>query len=183
MPHIHIYLQPVLKMFAVSLPVLLFLDDKQRTAIVIGITFFIIYFLNSFASKYSGRIAGKFKNIYRPLNLTLIIGYVAGMISGLFLNFNLSIISIIFFIGILVLENIRKPIGVSYIGDLLDKKIFSTTFSVNSQAQTLIAAILAPLIGFFADKFGAGTSLIIVSVVLIITAPVYFVRKKMLIKK
>jgi MFS family permease len=171
------YLQPVLKMFAVSIPVLLFLDDKQRTAIVIGITFFIIYILNSFASKYSGRIAGKFKNIYRPLNLTLIIGYIAGMISGLFLNYNLSVISIIFFIGILVLENIRKPIGVSYIGNLLDKKIFATTFSVNSQVQTLIAAILAPLIGFFADKFGIGSSLIIVSVVLIITAPVYFVRK------
>ncbi|MCK4361512.1 MAG: hypothetical protein KAV70_07180, partial [Bacteroidales bacterium] len=171
------YLQPVLKMFAVSLPVLLYLDDKQRTSIVVGITFFIIYFLNSFASKYSGRIAGKFKNIYRPLNLTLIIGYIAGMISGLFFEFNLIAISIIFFIGILVLENIRKPMGVSYIGNLLDKKIFATTFSVNSQVQSLIAALLAPLIGFFADKFGVGISLIIVSVVLIITAPVYFVRE------
>jgi len=170
------YLQVVLQTLALSLPVLLNFNDIEKTSICIGLAFFIIYFINSFASKLSGKIADKFRNIYKPLNVSLIIGYVAGIIGGLFFYQNLIVISVFCYIFILIIENIRKPMAVSFISSILDKKIYASTFSINSQIQTMVAAVLAPLLGFFADEFGIGMALVIISLIMILFFPIYFIK-------
>ena len=85
-------------------------------------------------------------------------------------------ISIVFFIFIIIVENLRKPIGVSNVSNLFDRKIYATALSVDSQIKTIVAALSAIFIGFFADKYGIGIALIIISVVLLIGFPLYFVR-------
>jgi MFS family permease len=172
------YLQVVLQTLALSLPVLLNFNDIGKTSIIIGLAFFIIYFLNSFASKFSGKIADRFKNVYKPLNLSLTIGYFAGLLGGIFFYQNLTFVSVFCYILILIIENIRKPMAVSYISSILDKKIYASTFSINSQIQTLVAAVLAPLLGFFADEFGIGIALIIISLIMILFFPFYFIKAK-----
>ena len=170
------YLQPVLQSVALGVPFLLFLDDIQRTSVVVGLVFFVVYMLNSFASKYSGKLAAQFKNIYKPLNITLFSGYLFGILSGLFYSIDMYIISIIFFILIIVIENIRKPMAVSNVSDLLDRKIYATALSVDSQIKTIVSALAAILIGFLADNYGIGYALIIISVILLIGFSVYFVK-------
>jgi MFS family permease len=171
------YLQPILKTFAISLPIFLFLENKQRSAVVIGAIYFIIYMLTSFASRKSGYIADKFKNLYIPLNITIICGLLMGLLSGIFFNLNILILSVIFYIGIYLTENLRKPIGISYVADMLNKDILATALSAESQAKTLFAAIIAPLIGLLADKYGIGNALMIISSILIMFFPLYFVKK------
>ena len=170
------YLQPVLQSVALGVPFLLYLDDIQRTSVLVGLVFFVVYIITSFASKNSGRLAAKFSNIYKPLNISLFAGYLFGILSGLFYCMDMFIISIVFFIFIIIVENIRKPMGVSNVSDLLDRKIYATALSVDSQIKTIVAALSAILIGFLADNYGIGFALIIISVILLIGFPFYFVK-------
>ena len=98
--------------------------------------------------------------------------------SGLFFKFDILILSIIFYIGIYIIENLRKPIGISYVTETINKDILATVLSAESQAHTLIAAILAPVIGFFADRFGLGFGLVSVSLLLILISPLVFINRR-----
>ncbi|MCD4789718.1 MAG: MFS transporter [Bacteroidales bacterium] len=172
------YLQPVLKTFALTLPVLVVFNEKQRASIIIGLIYFLIYLLTSYSSRNSGRFAEKFKSLGLPLNLTLTVGLIAGVLSGLFFKFDILILSIVFYIGIYIIENLRKPIGISYVTETINKDILATVLSAESQAHTLIAAILAPVIGFFADRFGLGFGLVSVSLLLILISPLVYINRR-----
>ena len=172
------YLQPVLQAFITAIPVLLFLNHKKREALIIGIVYFILYFLTSRASKYSGRMAEKFSSLRKPLNLILICGLITGILAGLFYKLNIIIISIILFIGIHIFENIRRPMAVAYASEKFNDRILASVLSVESQAQSLIAALFAVLLGFFADFISIEFSFIITSLFLLFTAPLYLLKNK-----
>jgi hypothetical protein len=172
------YLQPVVQSFALSLPILLALQDKQRTAITIGIVYFIVYLLTSIASKNSGHFAEKLKSIPRALNITLYSGFLLAMLSGIFYHSGFYFLSILFYIGIYIIENLRNPIGVAYISELYTKEILATALSANSQAKSLFAAIIAPVLGFVADKFNVGVALTFVALLLLLTAVFYRASSK-----
>lgn len=172
------YLQPVLQSLAISIPILIMWEEKQRTAIIIGVIYFLIYLLTSFSSRKSGSFSAKYKYLIIPLNITLLIGFFFGLLSGILFEYQLLIIAIIAYIIIYLIENLRKPIGISYITENIDNRILATVLSAESQFHALIAAILAPTIGFLADRFGIGYALAIVSILMILLAPIYMARKK-----
>jgi len=172
------YLQPVLQTLALSLPILLVYNKEQRTALVVAIVYFVIYMLTSFSSRNSGWFSQKFQNLNRPLNMTLILGLIFGVTSGLMYENQWIVISSLIFIGIYLIENLRKPIGISYVADTVEKDILATVLSAESQAHTIIAAIIAPVLGFMADKLGLGYSLVVVSGILILLLPLIILRKK-----
>jgi len=165
------YIQPVLKTFALALPILLSLEGKQRTSIVIGAVYFVIYILTSFASRISGKTAERFKSLRTPLNITMIAGFSMGILSGIFYNTGLLAVSIALYVGIYLIENLRKPMGISYITDMMHRDILATALSAQSQASSLVAAVVALLIGFLADLYGIGWSLAVVSILLISASP------------
>ena len=84
--------------------------------------------------------------------------------------------SIVFYVGIYLLENLRKPIGIAYVTEVLNKNILATALSVESQVKSIFAAILAPLIGLFADLYGLGSSIILISVIMMVSIPSYLLR-------
>jgi hypothetical protein len=159
------------------LPVLLVLENKQRSSIVIGAVYFVIFMLTSAASRRSGMVADRFEKLYVPLNMSLIVGFSMGVLSGLFYNLELSVLSIVFFITLYIIQNLRAPMAVSYVSDVMEQDILATGLSAESQASSLAAAIIAVLIGFFADRYGVGSGLVIVSIILILTAPLYMARE------
>lgn len=172
------YLQPVLQTLALSLPILLSYKETQRTSLIVGGVYFIVFLLTSFSARHAGSFSSRFKNLVIPLNLTLIIGLSMGVLSGLMYLQNLLILSVIFYVGIYVLENLRKPIGIAYVTEKIDHHILATVLSAESQVHALIAAICAPLIGFIADRYGLGYAITGVSGLMIVLSPVYFVRRK-----
>ncbi len=172
------YLQPVLQIFVTALPVLLFLEQKEREATVIGAVYFVLYFISSGASRYSGKSAEKFVDLLKPLNLTLIIGLIIGIVSGIFYKFNIIIITIVLFAGIHIVDNLRRPMAVAYASEKFNEKILSSVLSVESQAKSLIAAVFAILLGFFADFLGIEFGFIIASLILLSTTPIYLLREK-----
>ncbi len=172
------YLQPVLKTFALSLPLFIAYTDKSRSAIIIAIIYFSLNVLTAFASKNAGHFAEKFKNIYIPMNLTLLIGLLLGVFAGIFYKIGFHWIAILFFIATYLVHNIRRPMGEAYITDTMKTDILATALSTESQVTTLITAISAPIIGLIADKFGIGYGIAGVSLLFIVLMPLYYARHK-----
>ena len=171
------YIQPLIKTLALSIPIYFFETDDKKIAVFIGIIYSITYLLTSICSRNSNKFLNLFKHYYKPLNLTIIIGFILGIIIGIFYDKQFYILSIVLFLLFYIIENLRKPIGIAYLSNLFNQKILSTALSFESQAQTLFAALFAPLIGFLADYFGLGIGLIIISVFMLVLSPVYTLRK------
>lgn len=160
------YIQPLIVSLAIGIPILTGSAPKEKNGAVIGVIYFIIYLLNSYASVLSGSFA-KMKKIRTPL-LTLIFGFTAGILSGVFYNIGFFSLSIIAFIMIYLIENLRKPILTGYMADNVPNDILVSVISAQSQLKTIITTVIAFVFGLFADKFGIGYSLIFTSGLLLL---------------
>lgn len=156
------YLQPILKSFAVSLPLFLFLSGNERTAVTIGVTYFVIYILTSFASGNSNKLMGRIGNLPSAINATFLGGVFITILAGVFImteGKHLIFYSIILFVFLYVLKNIRRPMNVGYISEQISHRTMASGLSVESLMKTFVAASLAPLIGWIADTCGVGIAL------------------------
>jgi MFS family permease len=172
------YIQPLIKSYALSVPALAYLNNDKKIALFIGIFYFVVYFMTSFTSKNSGKFLNLFRNYEKPMNLTIIIGLTAGILSGGIYLTGFYFISIAGFIFILIIENLRKPIGVAVIADITHDNAMATILSVTSQVQSIFAAVISPLIGWIADKYGPGLGIAIISISLLLLFPFYKLKTK-----
>ncbi|MDI3523762.1 MULTISPECIES: MFS transporter [unclassified Kosmotoga] len=155
------YLQPVLKSLALSLPVMLAFSNNERTAVVVGIVYFFIYLATSYASKNASKVAKKIGNKEKAINITYLLGAVLIILSGVSQRLNFQIGAVIFFLILFVIENIRRPLNVAYISEKISHKTMASGLSAESQLKTLLTAVLAPTIGFLADKITIGGALVV----------------------
>lgn len=162
------YIQPMLVNVALIIPLLLNVEAEKKNGIIIGVIYFFIYLSTSLASKFSSRIAAKNKN--KVSYVTLLLGFFLGVVSGIFFINDLWIFSMITFIGIYLVENIRKPILTGFIADHVPNEILTSIISAQSLLKTIITAVLALVFGVIADKYGIGVSLIVVSTILVISS-------------
>ncbi len=153
------YLQPLLKALALGLPLFVELPDKERTALIVGMVYFLLYLLTSTAARKSGRFSERFDGLARPLNLTLIGGVALGLGSGVLYALGLPALAVLLYVGIYVIENLRKPMGIAYVTELMNQDALATALSAESQAETLAAAAIALGLGFAADLWGPGWGL------------------------
>ncbi|MGE4584900.1 MAG: MFS transporter [Sphaerochaeta sp.] len=164
------YLQPILQTFALSLPILLAYDDQKRTALIVGVVYTILYATTAFASSKSGNFAQRFDDLSTPLNLTLVMGIALGLVSGLLLHLQAALVAVILYLGIYVLENLRKPMGIAYVSERMDQTSLASALSVESQAESLFAAAIALLLGWFSSLFGVGMGVLLVSAICLVFA-------------
>ena len=171
------YLQPVLKGQALALPLFLYLAEKKRVSVVVGIIYFFLYLLTSSASRNASKIVKKAKSITTAINTTYIFGCVLLLIAGFFTFIKIYWVAALSFILFYIVQNFRRPMNVAYISDNISHKTMASGLSVESQLKTIIMAILSPIIGYMADKFGVGIALVIISVVFSLLLPVVAVSK------
>lgn len=172
------YLQAIIQMFALSIPFMLYLSDNQRLALFIGVFYFFIYILTSYTSLKAGKLKDKLKTIESSLNYTMISGFILAFLSGIFFHYGFYFVSIFFYVGIYLIENLRNPIGVAYVSELYNDDVLATALSANSQAKSIIAALIAPVLGFLADQYGIGIGLIALAVLFIVTSPAFWAKKQ-----
>jgi len=172
------YVQPLIKSAALTLPVFVYLNDEKKSAILISIFYFFTYL----STAYSSRISGKFNDLFirsnKPMNLTIIIGFSAGIITGLAYFLGIYSIAIVGFLVIMLIENLRKPIGVGMVANLSNDKAMASILSAQSQTSSLLAALIAPLIGFLADQLNPGTGIAIATGIFILILPLYWLNIK-----
>lgn len=155
------YLQPILQAYALALPLFVSLDDTRRSAVLIGLVYFVIYLLTSYASRHAAPFSRRFGNLGRAINGTFLLGGIFLLIAGLAAQEHWAIISIVVFLGFYILQNLRRPMNVGYISDQIASKVMASGLSVESQLTTILMAVLAPILGALADNFGVGAALAI----------------------
>ncbi|RKX80268.1 MAG: MFS transporter [Spirochaetes bacterium] len=172
------YLQPVLKQYAVLLPIFVALEEPQkRTSLVIGVVYFLLFFLTSLSARSSGKISTRLSLLSRALNVTYLIGVILTLLSGIFLILQWYIPSIVLFVIFYMLENLKRPMNVGYFSDLFSNRVMATGFSVETQIKTIFMAVLAPIMGFLADNFGVGFGLMGMGILLFIAYPLAFLKE------
>lgn len=171
------YLQPLVKTLALSVPLLGAYAREQQAAVFIGIIYFVVYLITSRASWYSGQFKSLFTRFSLPLNITMLVGFACGVLGGILYEEGLLWASVSFFMAIFIMENLRKPIGIDYVSNKLQEDAMATALSVESQSKSLIAAVLAPALGYFSDSYGVGYGLAITSSLLLVLSPLFLAKK------
>lgn len=175
------YIQPLMVNVALLIPFMMDIETDKKNGVIIGVLYFFIYLITSKASQLSSVIASKHK---RNISyLTLLLGFLSGILCGVFFIYDLWFLAILAFVGIYIIENIRKPILTGYISDQVPNEILTSVISVQSVLKTTITAVLAFSFGVLADLFGIGISFVVISGVLVFITIVLQVFNKIQLKK
>ena len=156
------YLQPVLALLALSIPIFAHFDDYRREALVIGLVYFSIYMLTSLASRRAFRFNNRFSSLSKTVNVSYLIGIGLLILSGIMTRLEFSLAAVVLFIGLYVINSIRRPINVGLISDQISSNVMASGLSTEAQLTTMFSALFAPLLGFLADSFGVGNSIALV---------------------
>ena len=170
------YIQPILQMVVISIPILL--EMEKRESILIAIVYCILYIQTSYASRNSGKFKNKFKTLSIAVNSSYISGVLLVLLSGLFFLLQLKIIIIILFILLFILQNLRRPINIGFISENISHDVMASGLSIESQLKTIFVAVMSPLMGFIADSINIGTAFIILSFLTLLFFPMIKVRRK-----
>lgn len=138
------------------------------TTSIVGIIYFIIYIISSFTSRYASKMVDWLKTPERVINITLAFGLLVGVFAGGLITSENNKWAALIFILIFVVQNIRKPIGSSVIAENVKNEVLATGLSIQSQFDSLLAALCAILMGFLAENFGLGKALMILGVTLLL---------------
>jgi MFS family permease len=168
------YVQPVLKQAAVSLPIFLWLSDDKRSAVLVGIVYFILYLLSTVASRNAHRFSDHMQGEEGAI-LTLwkiaLVGFVI-LIPAMW--FRLHVLSIAIFVGFFVLQNLWRPVQVTRFDTHSDTSKGATILSIDSQAKSAFTMLVAPALGLAVDYLGfwpIGVLGALIAVTAILTAP------------
>jgi len=142
------YLQPILKSFALSLPILLWLQDIRST-IIISVTYFVLYILTSVSSRNAHRVVRGFKALVSAVNVSFLAGVVLTVMAGVLYGLNISIVTIVIFVLLHLFMNFRRPITFSYVSDYMDTKVMATGVSVESQLKIVLSWPSSPRLWAF----------------------------------
>jgi len=163
------YIQPVIKNTVLAGSMLAALSPDKRVAVLIGCVYFVLYLLTSFASRNSGAVVSKINSISKSMNITFLTGALFLALIGLFYVNKLYVVTVIVFVLYYMLQNIRRPIVVGFISDLIKSRVMATGLSVESQLKTLLIALMSPLLGFMADKLGLGTAIMVFGIIYLVS--------------
>ena len=164
------YLQPILESFALGLPILVAVQADRRTALVIGGVYFVIFLLSSYASRHAGAVSERIGDVGRAINVTFLLGAGLLGVAGIAAWVDIPALSILVFLGIYLLHNVRKPLNVAYISDQIKSEVMASGLSVESQLVTLLGAIIAPVLGALADALSVGAALAILGLSMAVLA-------------
>ncbi len=165
------YLQPILKHYALLIPLFVALDNEKRISLIVGAIYFTLYLLTSMAARSSGDITGRMKSLSLAININYLSGTILILTAGIALYHKFFIVSIILFVLFYLIENIKKPMNVGYISEKISHRVMATGLSGESQLKTIFIAIFSPLMGLLADNYGVGGGLIVMGLIHAILFP------------
>ncbi len=150
------YLQPVIKAAALGLPLLMALQEERRVAVVVGLVFSVLYLLASASSRFAGRVGRRLGGVVPAMNRTWIAASLILVAAGVFHRLDAYFVTILAYVVLYMLQNLRRPLCVSYISGSVNDRVMSVGLSLESLVKTLFMAVLAPLCGLAADRVGIG---------------------------
>ena len=161
------YLQPVLVMLGIGLPLLALagegteLASGGKLALIFGVVYFVIHLNEFISSRKSGAFVDRVKDLARALDRLYWAFAVAFVLTGTCLvsagllgepwRTIALVIAIVLVFTFWTFNNLRKPVVVGYLSDRIEKQQRATVLSVASQLRAVVAFVIAPALGFVAD--------------------------------
>ena len=172
------YLQPMIAVLALSLPLASELETEQRKAIVVGVVYTLLYLATAVASSRAGRVAARLRTPERALNVHLLAGLGVGVAVGVAATVGATVLPVALFVLIYIIENLRQPVAVAVVSSRVPEGVLATVLSAESQFQSLFAALVAFGVGAVASLLdsGAGPGVAAVSIVWLLAYPLLRVR-------
>ncbi|MBN1118923.1 MAG: MFS transporter [Bacteroidales bacterium] len=172
------FVQPIMVTAVMALPIGLLYDTKDRTAISLGLIYFVLHMFSALSSRKSSSYPNPSGITGVAINQLNILGAITGIgIAALYL-FDLPLMSGIMFIPLYIFLNMQKPFTVTYISEKFTPTFLATVLSIESQIVSIIGAIIAFVLGLLTQKYNIGIAIGVVSFVLFIISVVEsFFRK------
>lgn len=171
------YIQPLLRRLALALPILLFLEGEQRTSVVVGLVYTGLYLFTTLLSRLSGTLSDAFPGGHRPfINATYLLGAAVMGGMGILVHQGYTAAGVALFILYFGMMNLRRPVSLGFLSERISSSIMATGLSGESQAKTLFVAVLAPLMGWSADRWGVGAALAGMALLSLLLYPLVRIR-------
>lgn len=149
------YAQPLLEVAALSIPIMIGIENRQRTAILVGTVYFLMHLASSRAAKNAYKLSSLVRGDGSAARLIWLIALLAYSIMTFGIGNGISMVAIVAFVGLAIIQDAWRPILISRVAAVADSDRLATILSTESQAKSLFAAIVAPILGIVADA-GSG---------------------------
>ncbi|MCK5940471.1 MAG: MFS transporter [Planctomycetes bacterium] len=150
------YLQPLLQALVLGMSFGLSWDDQQRTGALVGVVSAVLFVLSSVASRQAHRFERIFANEDRAARaLTTSFAALFGLV-GAAAWLGGPWFAVALFVLLAIANNLWRPVQVGRLGAIGDGDDQATVLSLESQLGALLAAALAPLVGWLVDLLADG---------------------------
>ena len=140
------FVQPALAVLAVALA----LDGKADTALVVGVAYIVIHALGALASRTAAPLSRRVGGAARASGFVWV-GLTACLAATALAAGAVPALAVVGFAGVAIVYNVYRPLLISRVDAASDRGMKATVLSVESQATTLAAIVLAPAAGLVAD--------------------------------
>jgi MFS family permease len=167
------YIQPIMKLFIAVLLVNFAIssspsEEEFYLILVLGLIYAIFYLVSSYSSKKAYFVQKRVKSSKYAMDIIFYIFAILILFEGLLFWLHIPLLIIILYLFIYVFYNLRRPIAIDYLGDIMDKDQRATLLSVEALIRSIFVIIFAPLFGFIAELFSIGTLFLWLGIMIII---------------
>ncbi len=149
------YLQPVLQAAAITLVAGLGLSrdlgEPQRAALLVGPVYFVLFLMSAFASRHSHRAVSLFGGEHRAVRWMWGLYLVIFLAMAPAMYFGVHGVVIGAYVVFYVLQNAWRPVLLARIDSFCEERQGATVLSIENQAKSLAAMVLAPALGAVVD--------------------------------
>lgn len=162
------YLQLWIVAWAVTYPLYAGIGKEENGALYVAVVYCILYFLTSIASRYAYRVEQRLQSPERALIWLQYLGISLGVMAGVCGILGVQGIPILLLSGVLIIQNLRKPITLTYVSSYFPHNLMASALSLESQTETLCTAFFALSLGWLTQLFGVEFGLLFFSISLLI---------------
>ncbi|MFW5932581.1 MAG: hypothetical protein ACOCSH_00360 [Candidatus Hadarchaeota archaeon] len=145
---------------------------------MVGIIYSLIYINSFISSTKSSSVMKRVRNLPRALNLLFYLFSGIFILVGFFFWIEISILSIFAFFLLYTLNNLRRPMVVSFFGEKIESQKRATLMSAESQLRSIFGMVFAPILGFAADSLGIGVAFVMGGLALAILGKASSIQEK-----
>lgn len=152
------YIQPIIKVYILVVianvgfaPASLNLSEDNFIKVILGVMYSIFYLISSYSSRNAYRVKAWLKNTKNAMDVLFYLFAAVLLLNAIFIWVKLPLAVIFFYLLIYIFMNIRRPLSVDYLGEIINKEQRTTMLSVEAQIKSILVFIFAPLFGLIAD--------------------------------
>jgi len=132
----------------------IYLETESRTALLIGVVYFVVNLVSAYGSRRSHTLVEKFGSEDAGIGVVWKASFWAYLVLVPLLYFGWELAAIGAFLLLFLLQNLFRPMQISRFEEFSDETRGATVLSVESQAKTAATMVIAPTLGAVVDLVG-----------------------------